>query len=428
MRVTSPERTTARRDEGGRRLRVLISAYACEPGKGSEPGAGWLWALAAAGSSDVCVLTRANNRAAIEADPAGRSESLRFVYLDLPDALRRCKRGDWSVRPYYLLWQLLAMRAARRLHAAERFDVVHHLTFANAWLPALVSVLDAPFVLGPVGGGLRVAAAHYPALGPAGAVKELALRSARGLAGASPLVRLGWRRASVILLNNEETGRALPRRIREKAFLRPAQCAEGMAPAAATAANAPPTAVYAGRLHRFKGLELALRAVARTRDWRLVLVGAGPDEPRLRALARELAIESRIVFGGSVRQRELWALMADCDVFLLPSLKEGGGFAAFEAAALGLPVVAFDAGGPAAVARFYPEARFELVAPRAGPAGLADALDRLGKRRQPGPSVDAGVEAVGRDLERVYRRAFAARKHEPENVPRASARAKGAGA
>ena len=45
--------------------RILLSAYACEPGKGSEPEVGWMWAteLAAAGH-EVWVITRAANRLA----------------------------------------------------------------------------------------------------------------------------------------------------------------------------------------------------------------------------------------------------------------------------------------------------------------------------------------------------------------------------
>ena len=49
-----------------RRLKVLISAYACEPAKGSEPDVGWRWALQMARYHDVTVLTRTNNRPPIE--------------------------------------------------------------------------------------------------------------------------------------------------------------------------------------------------------------------------------------------------------------------------------------------------------------------------------------------------------------------------
>jgi glycosyltransferase involved in cell wall biosynthesis len=385
-----------------RSRRVLVSAYACEPGKGSEPGAGWLWALAAARTSEVWVLTRANNRTAIESDPAASSPSLHFVYLDLPPSLTRWKRPGRAIRLYYAIWQLLALRAARQLHARVGFDVVHHVTFANVWLPALSCAVDAPFVLGPVSGGQRVARAHYRALGAAGTAKELALRAARPFARANPVVRMAWRRAALILLNNLETRDALPRAVREKTLLRPGQCVDGLEPTRPTTTNGAPIAIYAGRLHRFKGLELALRALALRPEWRLLLVGSGPDERRLRRLAHDLHVEERVEFRGQLPQPELWREVAACDAFLLPSLKEGGGFAALEAAVLGLPVVAFDAGGPAAVARCFPEAGFELVPPAAAAAGLAAALARLGTRSGRSPALASGLDALADDLEWIY--------------------------
>ena len=48
-------------------MRILAFAYACEPGRGSEPGAGWSWARMLAGLGETWVVTRANNREAIEA-------------------------------------------------------------------------------------------------------------------------------------------------------------------------------------------------------------------------------------------------------------------------------------------------------------------------------------------------------------------------
>jgi glycosyltransferase involved in cell wall biosynthesis len=382
--------------------KVLISAYACEPGKGSEPGVGWLWALAAAKTSEVWVLTRANNRAAIEADAASSSASLRFVYVDLPPWVTRWKRPGRNIRLYYLAWQLAAMQSAKRLHAAESFDVVHHVTFANLWLPSLTSAVDAPFVLGPVAGGQRVARAHYGELGALGIAKEASLLGARRIAGLSPLVRTSWRRAGVILLNNNDTLHALPGSYRSKAFLRPGQCVAGLEPAPPTAAGAPPTALYAGRLHRFKAVHLAIRALALAREWQLVVVGNGPERERLRSLARSLGILERVVFRPAVPQTELWRLMAKADAFVLPSLKEGGGFAAAEAAALGLPVVAFDRGGPAALAEFYPEARIELVSPESSYVGIAAALERLGKRTSAGPALEVDLASVADDLEWIY--------------------------
>src|SRR6185436_1448985 len=91
-----------------KRLKVLMSAYACEPGKGSEPEVGWQWALQMARFHDVTVLTRANNRPAIETalrELEGKQPLPRFVYHDRSDALLEVKRLLGSVQLYYLLWQ-----------------------------------------------------------------------------------------------------------------------------------------------------------------------------------------------------------------------------------------------------------------------------------------------------------------------------------
>lgn len=134
-------------------MRVLMNAYACEPGRGSEGGVGWNWAVAAAGRHDVFVLTRANNRSAIEAGLATLGseirERLHFEYVDLPDAARFWKRGGLGIRVYYYVWQVLARRRAFALRRTIPFDVVHHTTLANLWLPSLVALPDTPFVLVP---------------------------------------------------------------------------------------------------------------------------------------------------------------------------------------------------------------------------------------------------------------------------------------
>ena len=385
-------------------MKVLISAYACEPAKGSEPVVGWTWALAAAREHDVWVLTRANNREVIEA--AAPPANLRFVYVDLPRAARVWKRGHRGVRLYYLLWQLLAAREARRLHARERFDVVHHLTFANVFLPALVCAVPAPFVLGPVAGGQRVPRSLYRELGVRSAAAELALRTGRLLARLSPFVRTGWARAAVVLVNNEETIGVLPRRHRGKALVRPNAAALQSAPPVAHVPLWQKTALVPGRLNRFKGVGLAIRALVHAPDWRLVIAGAGDDAPRLITLARMLGVRDRVELVGYVSREELWRLYSEAGAVVLPSLKEGASLVCAEALAVGTPVVALDQGGPRALAQL-PGVHIELVpvgSPEACARGIAAALGRA----RPSAPVEFGLDAVARDLRAAYVKAVAA--------------------
>lgn len=110
-----------------------------------------------------------------------------------------------------------------------------------------------------------------------------------------------------------------------------------------------PTAVYIGRLKRYKGLEVALRAVRRLRDrgieLRLLMAGRGDDTGRLERLASRADLEELVTFTGYVSEDRKVELLRRAWVHIYPSPKEGWGITAVEAAACGTPTVASDAPG-----------------------------------------------------------------------------------
>ncbi len=364
-------------------MKVLISAYTCAPNRGSEPGAGWNWSLAAAAENDVWVITRERNRPAIEAELAVRPHPrLRFVFVELPPWGLRLKKGERGIRyfSYYTLWQFAALRAARKLHAELAFDLVHHVTFANMWLPSLVGFVGAPFVLGPVGGGPRIPLRLYPELGVAGAAHETARRGLQFASRLNPLTRASWSQAEMILVQNSETRAALPRRHRSRAVVRTnASVGRFSTPAVRTNGTGDGRhALMAGRLVPWKGASIALRAIARTPGWALTVIGSGPDQRRLTALVEELGLQGRVTFIPWVAQPDLWDAMVRADALLLPSLRDDAPFVVAEAQAAGLPVVAFEQGGPRVFAGL--PGSTVLVVPLTGtdPAGaLTDGLRRV---------------------------------------------------
>jgi glycosyltransferase involved in cell wall biosynthesis len=101
------------------------------------------------------------------------------------------------------------------------------------------------------------------------------------------------------------------------------------------------TFLYAGRLDREKGLDTLLRAFANV-PGELLVAGSGSEEKRLRALAGD-----RVRFTGAVGREEIVRLLAEADVFVLPSRSEPWGMVLNEAAEAGLPLVATDGVGAA---------------------------------------------------------------------------------
>jgi glycosyltransferase involved in cell wall biosynthesis len=334
-------------------LRILTLAYACEPGEGSEPGTGWMWSRLLARLGEATVITRANNRAAIEAALGTTPEAgrLRFVYVDLPRWTRSWKQRQRGVRLYYVLWQLAVLRVARRLHRRDRFDLVWHVTLSSYWLGSVGGLIGAPFVFGPVGGGVP-SCFNVRLIGWRGLLYEITRSMARVANEAvNPLARWALRRSSIVLVNNPDTAARLTSRFSVNSHLFPHVLVDDIEEHERPHSHDRRIALFAGRLLPWKGAALAIRAIARAPGWRLILCGEGPDRDRLLRLRHRLGVADRIEFRGRIPRAELHSMMrGGVSVFLFPSLHEEGGWVVAEAAAYGLKVVCLDRGGPPVLA------------------------------------------------------------------------------
>src|SRR4051812_45958953 len=162
------------------RRRILAIAYTCMPGVGSEPEAGWAWTRLAAGIGETWVLTRPwpDRRAELETAVATvpEGDSIHIVYVDLP-----CRLGTPRWDPFlrghqrieYILWQIVALRTARRIARREDIDLVWHLTFSNVWMGSVGALIGPTFILGPVGGGVGPIWRFLPGFGLRGITSEV---------------------------------------------------------------------------------------------------------------------------------------------------------------------------------------------------------------------------------------------------------------
>ncbi len=163
------------------------------------------------------------------------------------------------------------------------------------------------------------------------------------------------------------------------------------------------------RVHHKKGVDTAIEAVRHLPEAVLLLAGDGPEMHRYQRLATTLGVSDRVRFLGWRTDRR--ALLALCDICLLPSRYEPFGTVIAEAWSMRRPLITTPADGPR---QYVVDGEDALVVPFDGPAELASAVDRLSQDRDLGARlVEAGyrkyVEQFSRervldDLLAIYRR------------------------
>ena len=347
----------------GYEMKLLISAYACAPERGSEHAVGWNWTTAAHRlGHQVWALASTVHRGAIET-ACREDRGLNGINWIFPGVagwpLRDGVEPGWE-RTYNLLWQFAALNRARAFHREVRFDAVHHLTWGGVRAPTFLGALGAPLIVGPIGGGES---------SPAGLRDTFTLRSriaerARDLSNASitinPMTRGGLAQAKVIFVKTPDTQRLFTKTMQRKSqtflelTLQRSQLGAPRVPP-----PGPPRLLYAGRLLYWKGAHIAIGALAallpRIPQARLTIVGAGPEGERLKAEAAAKNLGDRIEFIPWLPQQELFALYGAHDLFVFPSLHDSSGNVVLEALSHGLPVMCLDLGGPP-----------QIVTPQAG--------------------------------------------------------------
>jgi len=168
-------------------------------------------------------------------------------------------------------------------------------------------------------------------------------------------------------------------------------------------------------LKRYKGVELALRAIAAARQSRaditLDICGQGDDRPRLERLARELGLAAAVRFLGFVPEEEKRRLLRRAWAVVFPSPKEGWGITNVEAAACGTPALASDSDGlresvgDGVTGYLVPHGDFAALANRmlalANDPGLVERLGRAARRFAAGLSWDVAARATVAHIEQT---------------------------
>jgi glycosyltransferase involved in cell wall biosynthesis len=346
-------------------MKVLISALACEPDRGSEPEVGFRAMLAAAEEHEVWVLTLPEAIPAIERqladDPrAGRIHLVSIPFRSTRPILRNLT--SWEFHGEYDRWQRRAVSKAHELDERIDFDVVHHVTLASYWTRAGVATLDKPLVWGPIGGGVDPPMRLLPGLGVHGIAEATARIIGRPVVARLPPIRRTQRRAAVILVQNPDTGRRLHGPGEMKLLSN--ALAVDLTGFEVTGQRTRDLLVV-GRLVPWKAPILALRSLRHLKATGATLhfFGDGPEQARLERAASAWNLEHRVRFEGWVSRPALLSRLATAGALIHPAVHEEAGLCIAEALSLGTPVVALDHGGPAQIVAQWRGTRSALISP-----------------------------------------------------------------
>jgi len=393
-----------------RRLKVLISAYACDPGYGSEEGMGARWVTGIAAHHDIWLLTEKDRCAtAMMAYLADRPElSERIRVLAVPRQ-RYGERISFFFMYYwtYMLWQKAAFRVAQELHGEIGFDLIHQLNMIGYREPGFLWRLNAPFVWGPIGGHAQMPWRFLKSLGRRGMVfygirnvlNWIQMRTSRR-------VRQAARRADVLITATAADQDAMARIHRRRSVLLNEQGA--LEPGAEVVKKSwdgirPLRLVWAGLFFPRKALNLALEAVARVRGRvpvELHVLGTGESEAVWKASAVSLGIDSCCHWYGMVPHSDALRAIKDADVMLFTGLQEGTPSTVLEAIQGGVPVICHDACGFGAVINESCGIKIPMVSPERSVEGFAEAL--LSLHRNPSVLQRLSEGAIARAREQSW--------------------------
>ncbi len=404
-------------------MKILISAYSCEPGRGSEPGVGWNVAKEVAKYHQVWVLTRPDeSKEIIEAELARHPiPNLHFVYFTLPfwqNSLRWGQSG--AIQIHYYLWQIQAYFVARKLHQQIHFDLTHHVTFVKYSNPSFLSLLPIPFIWGPVGGGESAPKAFWQDFSLRAKVYEISRNFMRWLGEIDPFVKITAKKSCLVRATTEDTAKRLQylgvkniQVISESGLPKQEIISLGKYPIPNE--NERVTKFMSmGRLLHWKGFHLGIRAfaIANLPNSEYWILGDGPERQRLERLAIELGVRKKVKFWGRLPRSQSLEKLKECIALIHPSLHDSGGWVCLEAMAAGRPVICLDLGGPGV--QVTSETGFKVIAntPEQTVQDLATAITRLGYepqlRLEMGQAAKNRVrelfdqEKMGRNLARLY--------------------------
>lgn len=379
-------------------MKILVSAIACNPFSGSEALHGWMVCRSLATLGDLWLLVSDEHREDIE---KARNEGLvpanmQFVFVGQHRRYRDNRlvaRAQGWLR--YMEFSKAIFPIANELHEKIKFDLSHHVTYSTWRVASPLWRLGVPFIWGPISGTEVFPLARF---GRMLSFSAFGFELARILGGVYsnlvPEVHRCARNAFHIFAAHREAVAHLSR-LRESSdgisvlsyySFRPERI-EAFRRKNFSVRNKGPLKIFAaGNLEGRKGIAMALHGLALAKhtgvDFVYRITSRGPEFEHLQRLAKRLGISAKVDLGRQMPREDYIRELQDTDLYLLPSLREGGGLSMMEAMLAGCVPIVAACGGPGTTVTDECGVSIPVTSPKQMAKEIADAVIRFDSDRE----------------------------------------------
>jgi glycosyltransferase involved in cell wall biosynthesis len=381
-------------------MKILISAYACDPYRGSEPGVGWTAVCRIAKKHDIWVLADDHNREGWErrAKEGNIPSNVQVRFLRKNKVFLE-NRFLAHIQSWlrYAAFNRLVLKAAQDWHAEVGFDLCHQVTIAAWRMPSPLWRLPIPFVWGPIGGAGYIPPKFRGMLSVSARAFERVRDFNTALMLRSKAFRNCIKHTAVVFAANEETELLLKPHRQQGPLVRlpiasiPKEKAEQFLRPAGNETHGPLRLFAGGNLEGRKAVSLALRALAKVKaagvSFHYTLAGGGPEVPSLRKLCAALGLDDCVEFHPGYRGEDYIAALQRSHVYFLPSFRESTPVTLLEAYLAGCYPVVADTSAQGEIVRLAGGTAVPVNDMESLIQGLADAVIHCDQNRNQLPTI-----------------------------------------
>ena len=350
-------------------MKILLSAFACHPNRGSECAVGWNWLKELSKKNKVWVLfdSTAQKEDVKEAvSKLSYRDNIRLIPLDYSKSDKKILRMLYSSigKVHYIsgwiflfgcnLWQLEAYKAAKDILKNEDIDLIHHVSYVSWANCGYLWKLNRPFFFGPISGAQKTPRAGYSFLTFRGKITEFARTlSFNILWHLWSRPKKAIKKAEVVFAANKETELKV-KHIRKNApvilfnELGTNKINKNLDIGLMKSKTETVNLLWVASLIPRKNFGLLLEAlnmIPKGINWSLRVIGDGPLSDYWKKRAGKYGLKNKINFLGNIDYSKMGEQYQLADMFVFPSLREATGTVLVEAMSHSLPVIALNLHG-----------------------------------------------------------------------------------